>query len=76
MASISKAELLKLDVAERLELIEELWDSIAADPHGGDLVPMTDEERALLDARLQEHRADPGAARPWPEVRADILKRR
>ncbi len=74
--AISKAELLKLDVAERLELIEELWDSIAADPHGGDLVPMTHEERALLDARLEEHRTDPGAARRWFEVRGDILKRR
>jgi putative addiction module component (TIGR02574 family) len=76
VASISKAELLKLDVAERLELIEELWDSIAADSRSGDLVPLTDEVRALLDARLQEHQADPGAARPWPEVRADILERR
>ncbi|MEO8337072.1 MAG: addiction module protein [bacterium] len=28
----SRAELLKLDVATRLELIEELWDSIASDP--------------------------------------------
>jgi putative addiction module component (TIGR02574 family) len=76
MAAISKAELLKLEVAERLELIEELWDSIAGDPHGGDQVPLTDEERALLETRLQAHRADPDAARPWAEVRAEILKQR
>ena len=76
MATISKAELLKLDVAERLELIEELWDSIAADPDASARLPLTDDERALLDARLEEHRANPSAARPWAEVRAEILKRR
>jgi putative addiction module component (TIGR02574 family) len=76
VASISKAELLKLDVAERLELIEELWDSIASDPQVVGQLPLTDDERRLLDARLQGHRASPGAARPWSEVRAAILKQR
>lgn len=76
MAVISKAEMLELDVAARLELIEELWDSIAADSHAADQVPLSDEERRLLDARLNEYRANPSTARPWPEVRAEILKQR
>lgn len=73
---IAKADLLKLDVAERLELIEELWDSIASDPTAASQIPLTDAERALLDERLREHRAHPDAARPWAEVRAEILKQR
>jgi putative addiction module component (TIGR02574 family) len=66
VAAISKAELLKLEVAERLELIEELWEHRRGSP--SDLVPLTDDERALLDARLQDHRANPGAASPWAEI--------
>jgi len=73
---IAKADLMKLDVSERLELIQELWDSIASDPNAASQVPLTDSERALLDERLREHRANPDAARPWAEVRAEILKQR
>lgn len=32
MSSIPIEELLKLSVAERIQLVEDLWDSIAADP--------------------------------------------
>ena len=73
---ISKADLLKLDVAQRLELIEELWESIASDPDSASRLPLTHEVRALLDDRLRQHRDDPDAARPWAEVRAEILKHR
>jgi putative addiction module component (TIGR02574 family) len=76
MAMPSRAELLKLDVATRLELIEELWESIASDPAAAAQLPVTDAERELLDQRLREHREDPTAARPWAEVRAEILKQR
>lgn len=73
---IAKADLMKLDIAERLELIEELWDSIASDQSAAGQIPLTDDERALLDERLREHRANPDAARPWAEVQAEILNRR
>ncbi len=76
MALIAKADLLKLDVAERLELIEALWDSIASDPGAARQLPLTDDARALIDQRLREHRANPDAARPWADVRAEILNRR
>lgn len=76
MALPSRAELLQLDVATRLQLIEELWDSIAGDPEAAAQLPVTDAERALLDERLREHRDDPAAVRPWDEVRAGILSKR
>jgi len=76
MAMPSRADLLKLDVAARLELIEALWDSIADDPESAAQLSLTDSERELLDQRLREHEEDPGAARPWPEVRAALLARR
>jgi putative addiction module component (TIGR02574 family) len=76
MAMPTRAEIRKLDVATRLELIEELWDSIADDQDAVAQLPLTDGERAILDERLREHRENPSAARPWAEVRAEILKAR
>lgn len=68
--------MLKLDVATRLELIEELWDSIAGDDAAASLLPLTEDERAMLDERLRAHRAEPASGQAWAEVRAEILKQR
>jgi len=76
VAVLSKADLLKLDVATRLELIEELWDSIASNDVAASQLPLTEGERAMLDERLREYRADPESGQPWAEVRAEILKQR
>lgn len=76
VATISKADLLKLTVAERLELIEELWDSIASDPNAAAEIPISEDECALLDERIREYESNPSAARPWSDVRAELLKRR
>ena len=73
---ISKADLLKLDVATRLELIEELWDSIASDDAAASQLPLAEGERAMLDERLREYRADPASGQSWADVRAEILKQR
>ena len=69
-----RAEVLKLPIEERLELVQELWDSIAAacerEPY-----PPTDEQRRDLERRLAEADADPTAGAPWQEVRERIRHR-
>jgi len=47
----------QLSVAERLLLVEELWDSIAAEP---DSVPVPASHCAELDRRLAAYEKDPG----------------
>lgn len=64
----------KLSVAERLALVEDLWDSIARDADG-DTPPLTDDERRLLSERLAAHARDPDRGAPWGEVKARILNR-
>ena len=66
------AEILEMSVAERIQLVEDTWDSIAAVPEA---VELTDEQRSELDRRLAEYRRsnEPGA--PWTEVKARILSR-
>jgi putative addiction module component (TIGR02574 family) len=62
-------ELLKLSVAERLELVEAIWDSIAASPEA---LPMTDAQKRELDSRLAEYQARPESGRTWEEVRDSL----
>jgi putative addiction module component (TIGR02574 family) len=59
-----------LTVAERLELIEELWASLAARP---ELLPLTPEQLALVAERRAEHERDPESAVPWEVVRAELF---
>lgn len=62
-----------LPVSERIELVEDIWDSIAEDTAASAL-PLSDEQRAELHRRLAEHRADPASGIPWAEVRAALFK--
>jgi putative addiction module component (TIGR02574 family) len=65
-------KLSELTVAERIQLAEDLWDSVAADT--GDL-PLTDAQRAELELRLADLERDPGSGEAWEVVRARIQKR-
>lgn len=64
----------RLTIAERLQLVEDIWDSIAADADA-DSLPVSDDEKAMLDERLADLEANPGAGAPWSEVRARIIHR-
>jgi putative addiction module component (TIGR02574 family) len=66
-------QLRRLGIAERLQLVEDLWDSIAADAADAAL-SISPELAAELDRRLADHDAHPDRARPWDEVRAEILR--
>ena len=62
----------KLTVAERIQLAEDLWDSVAAET--GEL-PLSAAQKAELERRLADLERDPGAGEPWEVVRARIEKR-
>jgi putative addiction module component (TIGR02574 family) len=65
------ADALKLSPSDRLELIEALWDTLSEDD-----IPVTPEERALLDERLADLERNPDAQSSWPEVKARLEQRR
>jgi len=71
--STSIDELRKLPLPERLELVEDLWDTIAAD--AGKLL-LTEAQVAELDRRLAAHDADPNEGVSWPELRDRLQKSR
>ncbi len=61
-----------LTPAQRILLVEDLWDSLARDPSQ---VPVTDEQRAELDCRLAACEADPTAGSTWDEVKQRLRSR-
>jgi putative addiction module component (TIGR02574 family) len=65
------AELMKLTPEERIELAQDLWDTIKSE----DLPPLTADELAEFDRRLAEHQRDPSTAVPWEDVKARLLAR-
>ncbi|HXC39606.1 MAG TPA: addiction module protein [Burkholderiales bacterium] len=71
MKQFSVAEILELPVAERIRLVEQIWDSIAAVPEA---VPVSEELKAELDRRLVEFEANPDGGSPWEEVRERIVQ--
>ena len=73
MSKVSMADVLELSIPERIKLVENIWDSIAAVPEA---LPLTDAQRAQLDSRLEDFQKYPERGSPWEEVKARILKRR
>lgn len=62
----------KLTVAERIALVQAIWDSIAAEVGAS---PLTEAQRQEVDRRLAAHRANPQAAIPWEQIEAEALAR-
>jgi putative addiction module component (TIGR02574 family) len=73
MKPVRLSDVLELPVAERLELVGDIWDSIAQVP---ERLELTAAQRAELDRRLEAYRRDPAAGSPWSEVKARILSSR
>lgn len=62
----------QLSVAERLLLVEEIWDSISDQPDSWTLSP---EQRAELKRRAAAHRDNPDDGLTWDEVKAGLRNR-
>jgi len=62
----------ELPIPERIQLVEDLWDSIA---HDQEALSLTDEQRAELDRRLDAYEANGIKGRIAADAIADIRKR-
>ena len=62
----------KLSLAERLQLVEDLWDSIAR--NRDEDLPIPDWQKAELARRKKEYLQNPQSAQPWSEVKRSILE--
>ena len=62
----------QLSVAQRILLVEEIWDSIADE---AEQVPLTEAQKQDLQRRLTAYEANPKAGSTWEEVKARLQGR-
>ena len=62
----------RLNVDERLALVEEIWATICADAIN---FPLTEAQREELDRRVADDDAFPDDVVPWDEVKASVRLR-
>jgi putative addiction module component (TIGR02574 family) len=67
--AISRDDILKLTVFERLDLIETIWESIS---DASAEIPLTEVQCREIDRRLDQYAVSPPRLSTWDEVRARI----
>jgi putative addiction module component (TIGR02574 family) len=72
MTTIDIAAIERLSVDERIELVQQIWDSIAAETEPPAL---TDAHRSEVARRIAEHKRDPSTAIPWEDALATLRER-
>ncbi len=72
MANSAIEEILRLPLPERIEAAEAIWDSLVDTAEAQALVEPTDQQRAELRRRIDEHDRDPSSAIPLEELRRKL----
>jgi len=61
-----------LPLPDRIELVDAVWETIAAE---GYEPPLSESQAAELQRRLEEHRRDPASGIPWETVKAELQEK-
>ncbi len=69
MNTIKLSDILQLSVQERIQLAEDIWDSIASAPES---LSLTEEQKKELDRRLLLLEKNPGQTIPWEKVKEKL----
>jgi putative addiction module component (TIGR02574 family) len=59
-----------LSTTEKIELLDLLWESLDTDA-----LPLTEDQRRVLDDRIARHEQNPSDVIPWEQVKANLLKK-
>lgn len=62
----------RLNIDDRLALVEEIWASICADSAS---FPLTEAQRAEIDRRVADDEAFPDDVIPWEDIKASMRAR-
>ena len=72
MKKLTVTDTLDLSVPERIQLVEDIWDTIAAETN---VVELTEEEKKIIDERLEAYHKNPNLGSPWEEVFKRIVNK-
>ena len=65
MSTTLRSDLLQLSPAERIQLAQDLWDSVAAEPQ---VLPISEAQRQEVARRSEVHRRNPAEAIPLEDA--------
>ena len=69
---MTPASVFDLSPSEKLQLVQDLWDDLAADPES---VPIPEWQKQELDRRAANLKANPASALTWEEVKRRVRSR-
>jgi putative addiction module component (TIGR02574 family) len=72
MKHITATDTLELSVPERIQLVEDIWDTISNEPEA---VQLSDEEKKIIDERLEAYHRNPALGAPWEDVYKRIVSK-
>lgn len=67
------SEILQLSVAERIQIVEDIWDSISQSPES---LSLTEAEKTELDKRLADYEKNPDEGIEWETLKKNLSPRR
>ena len=73
MKTFAVTDTLGLSIPERIQLVEDIWDTIAVE---ADSVELTEEEKKIIDERLEAYHQNPNLGSPWGEVFKRIVSKK
>jgi putative addiction module component (TIGR02574 family) len=73
MKKITATDTIALSIPERIQLVEDIWDTIATE---AEAIELTEEERRIIDERLEAYHRNPDLGSPWEDIYKRISSRR
>jgi len=65
MKKITATDTIALSIPERIQLVEDIWDTIATEAQA---IELTEDEKRLIDERLEAYHRNPELGSPWQDV--------
>jgi len=72
MKTLTASDALTLSISERIQLVEDIWDTIAAEAES---VGLSEAEKVIIDERLNAYHRNPSLGLPWDDVKKKITNR-
>jgi len=72
MKKITATDTIALSIPERIQLVEDIWDTIAAE---AEAIELTEDEKRIIDERLEAYHRNPDVGSPWKDVYKRIVSR-
>jgi len=73
MHKITAADTLELSIPERIQLVEDIWDTIT---EYSESVHLSEDEKRIIDERLERYHRNPELGSPWNDVYNRIVSAR